>query len=93
MSMQCTDSDTHYEHRVEHTHTHTQVRTTAMKMQPNYTPVTWVSSIHFNAVIILFCHTVLMVHFALYKVAHDICLWGASFSSGSACRKLAFAIF
>lgn len=81
MSMQCTHSDTHYEHRVEHTHT--PVRTAAMKMQSNYTMVTMAfSSINltcFHTVIILFCHTVLMVHFVLNKVVHDTCLQGAFF--------------
>lgn len=40
MSMQCTHSDTHYEHRVKRTHT--PVRTTPVKMQSNYTTATGV---------------------------------------------------
>lgn len=53
MSMQCTHSDTHYEHRVQHMHT--PVRTIAMKMKIITQQLHWFFIYQFDLLLMLFC--------------------------------------
>lgn len=71
MSMQCTHSDTHYEHRVEHMHTPVF---DSNEDEDNYTTVALLFHLSiwpvFYAVITLFCRTLLMVPFVLCMVVY-----------------------